>query len=419
MGFQEPFGNIEKLNVQKGRLLTWGVENDPQGREMMEGHRDILICVAGATPQIITETIYALSRKDPPVHPEELYIITTLTGMEVIKEALIDRGILSRLIEEYGLPHIPLDESSFIVVEDGKGNPLPDIRNEDDNEAMGDLITSFIREKTDDLGVRLHCSLAGGRKTMSFYLGGALQLFGRPWDKLYHVLVTPEFESNREFFYPPKIPRKIECRLPDGTTKVLSTSLAEVTLAELPFIRLRERIDLGGKGFKELVEEGQRAIDVALVHPHLEVDLRERTLKIGPYIVELTPALLALYMVFVEQKLSRCVRKEEAYCRDCTDCFLPIESFMGMEALKTITGWYEKIYGKATGKGEDFYRRYEDRGGIPSEITRQNMSKIERELKDNLPDEALRSYYTISRVGKYGNTRYGLRVEKGRIKVRE
>ncbi|WP_442891844.1 CRISPR-associated ring nuclease [Dissulfurispira sp.] len=35
---------------------------------------------------------------------------------------------------------------------------------------------------------------------MSFYMGAALQLFGRPWDRLYHVLVTPEFESNPEFF---------------------------------------------------------------------------------------------------------------------------------------------------------------------------------------------------------------------------
>lgn len=37
--------------------------------------REILIFVAGITPQIVTETIYALSWKEPPIHPYELYII--------------------------------------------------------------------------------------------------------------------------------------------------------------------------------------------------------------------------------------------------------------------------------------------------------------------------------------------------------
>jgi CRISPR-associated protein (TIGR02584 family) len=31
--------------------------------------KEVFIFVAGATPQIITETIYALSQKDPPVYP--------------------------------------------------------------------------------------------------------------------------------------------------------------------------------------------------------------------------------------------------------------------------------------------------------------------------------------------------------------
>lgn len=39
---------------------------------------------------------------------------------------------------------------------------------------------------------------------MGFYIGYALSLFGRPQDKLSHVLVEEAFEQNREFFYPPK-----------------------------------------------------------------------------------------------------------------------------------------------------------------------------------------------------------------------
>ena len=47
---------------------------------------------------------------------------------------------------------------------------------------------------------------------MSFYMGAAMLLFGRPWDKLYHILVTPEFETNHEFFYKPQKIRRHEIR---------------------------------------------------------------------------------------------------------------------------------------------------------------------------------------------------------------
>jgi len=115
---------------------------------------------------------------------------------------------------------------------------LADIRTVKENEATGDRISSFIRTKTSEPGTRLHCSLAGGRKTMSFYLGAALQLFGRPQDRLYHILVSPEFESNPSFFYPHKTDTTIECRMPDGTTARLNSRTAKVELAELPFVRL-------------------------------------------------------------------------------------------------------------------------------------------------------------------------------------
>lgn len=150
-------------------------------------------------PQIITETIHAFSRKDTPVYPDEIYVITTTTGRQRIEETLIKRNIFKEFLKEYSLPEMQFGEGFFIVVKDSEGKDIDDIRSEDENEAIGDLITSFLRSKAIDPSVRLRCSLAGGRKTMSFYMGAALQLFGRPWDKLYHVLITPEFESNPEF----------------------------------------------------------------------------------------------------------------------------------------------------------------------------------------------------------------------------
>lgn len=209
--------------------------------------KEILIFVAGATPQIITETLWALITQEDPVYPDEIFIITTLTGKRCIEEALFTRKILQEFQQEYNLPEIPLKRDSIIVLKDLNGVELRDIRNEKDNIIAGNFITDFIRRKAMDSNVRLHCSIAGGRKTMGFYLGSALQLFGRPWDKLYHVLVSQEFESNPEFFYKPRRNKVIQCRNQDGTFIELNTDNARIELAELPFIRLGGKIDFHGK----------------------------------------------------------------------------------------------------------------------------------------------------------------------------
>lgn len=50
---------------------------------------------------------------------------------------------------------------SFIVVKDAVGHEIEDIRDEFENEVMGNTITHLITEKTKDEASRLHCSLAG------------------------------------------------------------------------------------------------------------------------------------------------------------------------------------------------------------------------------------------------------------------
>lgn len=342
--------------------------------------KDILICVAGATPQIVTETIYALSRNIPPVFVKELYVITTSYGKQLITDTLIKQDILKQLIEEYKLPGISFTEDCLIVIKNSHGIPLQDIRNNEENEVAGDIITGFIKEKARDVTTRLHCSIAGGRKTMGFYLGGALQLFGRPWDKLYHVLVSPEFESNPNFFYPPRRPTLITCRMPDGTEKKTSTGMAGVQLAELPFIRLKEKLHLGSNSFRELVCQGQEGIDTALVQEPLRVNLRDRALEIGDRTVYFTPIELSLYIILMEQKLHHCPRPERKHCLECVDCYTSIGHLMGREALNAFIACYTRIFGKDSWKDRELYEKYGKRGGIPSKIIRQVISKVRRKI---------------------------------------
>jgi CRISPR-associated protein Csx14 len=250
---------------------------------------------------------------------------------------------------------------------------------------------------------------------MSFYLGAALQLFGRPWDKLYHVLVTPDFESRPDFFYKPKHNRVIEWRLPDGTVKRLNTEDAEITLAELPFIRLREKLDLDGKGFHELVAEGQAELDTAIVQPDLVVSLAGRTIRIGPRLIKMVPVQFMLYLAFLRQKLEGCKRPGQPYCGNCTDCFLTLGDMVTGHNLARMGADYEAIYGGSPGKAHELLPHWKGDDGV--KIIRQNRSRLNREIKEVLNDDALASRYIIDSIRRYGDTRYGVRAEKGKIKV--
>lgn len=382
---------------------------------MADTFKEIFILVAGVTPQIITETVYALAHSEPLVYPDEIYIITTETGRKKIEDTIVRKDLFACMSKEFNMPFKDLTSKSFIIVKDSQANPLEDIRSVEENEAVGDTITSFIREKSKDMNTRLHCSIAGGRKTMSFYLGAALQLFGRPWDKLYHVLVSPEFESNPEFFYKPKKNKVIECRMPDSTLKRLNTKDAEIQLAELPFIRLGSKISLHGKGFRELVAEGQKEIDIATMQPPLFVNLIERTVYIGDNLIEMVPIELMTYTAFLRQKTMYCRYPERQYCLECAECFQSLADFSSRPAVEEMAKDYKRIYSGQHLKAKEFLDKWKN--GMDTSVIRQNISKINRSIKEQIADETIFPYYRITPFGKHGSRRYGVRAEKGKIRV--
>lgn len=380
---------------------------------MEKRFKEIFVFVAGETPQVITETIYALSQQNPPVYPDEIFIITTSRGKVAVTEALINRGILNELILEYSLPPIEINENSFILIRDYEGNLIDDIRNEADNKSVGDLITSFIKEKTASPTTRLYCSLAGGRKTMGFYLGTALQLFGRTWDHLFHVLVSFPFEGNPQFFYKPKKNKLIPCRLADGSVKLLSTAQAEVHLSDLPFIRLRHKFKLDGSSFSELVARGQEEIDLASAHPILHVSLADRTIQIGEVSTAIPPVQLFIYVTFLRQKTDYCPHPQRQFCLDCEVCFKGLYELFDRDGVEKNAEDYRKIYRGHPFKTEEFLSR-RPRGYMP-EVIRQNISKINTRLKQKLGSDLALSYFIISSIKKYGASRYGLKAEKSKI----
>ncbi len=202
--------------------------------------RRVLVAVTGLSPQVVTETLYALAvQRRPPFIPTEVVLVTTRTGAEHAWLMLLseDQGWFHRFCQDYGLTGIAFAENSIRILPDSQGNLADDIRTPEDNECAADYLADLVRELTQDPSCALHVSIAGGRKTMGYYLGYALSLYGRLQDRLSHVLISPPFESHPQFFYPTCAQRIIYAL--DKQQTPLDSSQAKVMLAEIPFVSLR------------------------------------------------------------------------------------------------------------------------------------------------------------------------------------
>lgn len=271
--------------------------------------RRILLAVTGLSPQVVTETLYALTQKQTPAFvPTEIHVITTRQGAEHARLNLLsdEPGWFHRLRQEYRLPAMRFDDSTLHIVTDAAGQPLDDIRTPADNERVADCIAETVRDLTLDPDAAVHVSLAGGRKTMGYYLGYALSLYGHPQDRLSHVLVSAPFESHPEFYYPSREQRVIQTR--DAKPRPLDCRDALVELAEIPFVRMRhgldERLREGTTSFSASVAAAQRALGPA----ELVLDLAGQRIRAGDQVIVLPPAELALLAVFAR----RAVRAEAA-----------------------------------------------------------------------------------------------------------
>lgn len=377
------------------------------------GWKDVMLFIVGTTPQIVTETIWALATSTPRICPQEVVIITTSTGRKLIVEMLIKRGIMASLCRDYEIPEFPFDESCIQVPLDHSGEPVCDIRTTDDNVLMGDFISRIVRGYCDQRYTRLHCSLAGGRKTMSFYLGYALQLFGRPQDKLYHVLVPEEFESSPDIFYIPLNNKKNKMHETTVIDNKVDTSGVKIELAELPFLRLREKITVEQDSLRELLQASQNELDIATMQPVLIADLGTRLIRISGHIVELIPVHLMVYAAFLRQKNERCQYPERTFCQECCACFRTISELSGIDVMKEMVRDYHRIYGDDN-RAMDLARKWRD--GMDQATLRQYITRINKSIAEQLPDESIHHFVLVKPEKRYASSRYGLRLEKSRIR---
>lgn len=280
-----PVNDIDKLNPAQPHLYP----------------RRVLLAVSGLSPQIVTETIYALASdaQHGPFVPTEVHLITTREGAQRAELSLLsdDLGWFHRLCTDFHLLGITFTRQHIHIIRDKQQRGMDDIRSPEDNRAAADFITAQVRHFTADPQCALHVSIAGGRKTMGFFLGYALSLYGRSQDRMSHVLVSEPFENSIEFFYPTPYSRVLQTR--DG--RLADTALAEVTLAEIPFVSLRHGLPQallsGHASFNETVQ----AARATLAPPQLVLNLAQRCVTAGQVKLELPPAELALLAVFARR----------------------------------------------------------------------------------------------------------------------
>ena len=382
-------------------------------------NRNILLTVTGLTPQVITETCYyLLCKKRPKVKISEIISITTAKGKEILLKTLLSpiKGKFYQFCRDYNIDPatIKFNDETIIVLKGKGGKYLNDIRTKTDNEYIADQINDLIKKLTGDKNTSLHCSIAGGRKTMSVYLASALQLYGRKQDTLSHVLVSPAaFENHKDFFYKPK--KDVWLTASDGSR--INTKDAKIELAEIPVIRLRKKFKGSTKGekasFSEIINQFQGKIDSSIPHPTLRLNHRKMDISTESSSATLPPIQYVIYRYFVSLKTEHCKQPKQTNCEGCIDCYQEMYNLETNNFYEMIQKYYSEIYKEETLQMEKLKRIWQKNKEI-SDNLRTNILRLKKTLKSRLGGT---EYYflKIDNIVDRRPTKYGIRLNKRNI----
>jgi len=333
------------------------------------------------SPQIVTETLYSLAvNQSQPFIPTEIHLITTQAGAKEIRLQLLHAktGQFNLLCRDYQLSGIHFQEDNIHIIEDCQGRELDDIKTPEQNKSAADFITAIVSRLTRDENTALHVSIAGGRKTMGYYLGYALSLYGRSQDRLSHVLVTDRYENLKDFFYPTPESRVIE----DKNGRSLDAHDAAVMLAEIPFVRMRSGIPqhlLEGKtGFNESIKFA-RQIEL---DPVLQINTSQRFMQVGDIKIGLTDVNYTFYLWLLGRSIDgepvrRMVNENSTYAEE-----------------------YMAVYGQHINELKDDDRTRETlKSGMSSQWLSERISAVKKSFEQALGPQAAKPFLVQSSGG--------------------
>lgn len=353
-------------------------------------NKRILLSVTGMSPAVVTETLYALVTEKGFI-PTEIQVITTEQGKNKLLEALLGieggrkerKGALQEFIEDYGEKYsfssIHFDESCIHIITDECGHNLPDIRTPEENEHAANSIVQLVGNLCQDEEMQLHVSIAGGRKTMGFFMGYALSLYGREQDSLSHVLVDSQYESLASFYYPKPYPHLINKN--DGTQ--IDAKDGKVMLAEIPWVRLGlgvpEDLKQQTISYSDSVKNAQLLLD----KPQIRFFIRERKglseiinkkASFGTLEIDIPPKGMALLLSILYARKHN-FEISTNYRKESIKTFLKIYSALGKdnEEMEKRFNFYENAN---LTEGDKFLKNNEAFDDIFSEAAYQYNKKI-------------------------------------------
>lgn len=371
--------------------------------------KNIMLAVTGLSPQVITETLYALNQMNRPVHA--IHIVTTRLGKDKLLAELLDggNGPFYRYLEEYGAPEAGIDfgPGNIYAVRNGLGMEIEDIVDENDNACILRQCMSLAFNHTRNADTAVFFSIAGGRKTMGACLTLAAQMYGRPQDRLYHVLVPTEFESNRYFFYPPKKSRPIKMTDRQGHTIYKATKYARINLVHIPFFSIRSQLS------PEILDQPRdpASLMLSLIREEpqqLTINLNEGKIRYCRIELDMMPNRLALYAFFA--LLKKECPSPDRHCVDCDQCFLDHDGVAQRQS--EITRLYKQVCGT---RPIDEMSKTGIRG-----LDLANFKSLKSRIREDLIQgfgPLAAEKIEIAATGKRPYTRYGIRLEKEAIEV--
>lgn len=275
---------------------------------MSDPRRTILVAGMGTSPAVLTETVWALCHRKEPVVPDEIVVLITKSGWERLCSELLsgEKSVWQQMLSALRSEKINIEgklifgETSIRVIPDAQGNGAWDLRSGDDNLRAADFMLRELRQYTESSDTIVLASIAGGRKTMSALLFSCMSLLGREDDKVFHVLLPPEFEGGVEppMYYPVKGVTYTSLR----TGKKYKSEKCQSELFEVPFVRMRgwyqEKFKTIPPSYRTLVEKVQSTAPKAVVYPQIEIDAGLGTVKLDGRLVALSKTnFAALYLI--------------------------------------------------------------------------------------------------------------------------
>ena len=269
----------------------------------MNDKKIVLVVGMGTSPAVMTETVWALAHQTEPVVPDEIVVITTKSGKDALRTAIMSGApsVWNRLKTALAKEKIAIDgklvfgDTSIRVIPDADGNEASDLRTGADNLRAADFMLGELRKYTADSATTVLCSIAGGRKTMSALLFSCMSLLGREEDKVYHVLLPTEFECGTEppFFFPePGVTYTSK-----KTEKKYRANKVQSELFEVPFVRMRgwyqDKFKTIPPSYRTLISRVQEVAPPAVTYPEIEIDAWNGWVKVDGQAVAISKTCFA------------------------------------------------------------------------------------------------------------------------------